>query len=175
MAAAADGGGVMNACLLAQNAGLVEQLLGNVDCKVGQLSQAGYQLLAGDGQLAFALTALLTIYVAILGLRLMLGFGALRVGELTLAALKIGLVLALATSWPVYQQTIFNGLFHGPEEIAAILLQAGGGGHVAAGPFAALQAAFDELQASAAFFSRAGAFGASSLVGGVPFAAMALN
>src|SRR4051812_35977042 len=128
MAAAADGGGVMDACLLAGNAGLVARLLGNVDCKVGQLSAAGYQLLAGDGQFAYALTALLTIYVAIIGFRLMLGFGALRVGELTMTALKIGLVVTLATNWTVYQQTVFALLFHGPEEIAAILLQAAGSG-----------------------------------------------
>jgi type IV secretion system protein VirB6 len=175
MAAAADGGGVMDACLLARNAGLVAELLGTVDCKVGQLSQLGYQLLAGDGQFAYALTALLTIYVAIIGLRLMLGFGALRIGELTVTALKIGLVVTLATNWPAYQQTIFAGLFHGPEEIASLLLRAGGSAHLGGSPFAALQATFDEFQASAAFFSRAGAFGASSLVGGVPFAAVALN
>ena len=151
-------------CPTDMSLGLVANLLGSLDCNVRAFSEAIYRGLSGPGsELSWALTAVLTIYVAVMGLRLMLGTTQLRVSEFSIAALKIGLVLALATEWPVYEQLIFNALFHGPEQIVASAM--GASGAALAEPFAALQRGFDELQASAAFFARSPgtAFAGSSL------------
>lgn len=164
------------ACVPPAETGLVDGLLTAVDCHVGELVQTGYGALAGpDSFLLPALTAVLTIYVAVLGLRLMLGLGGLRVGELTLAAVKIGVVLALAGNWPLYQRLVFETLFHGPEQLAGGLLL----GSPSAKPLEALrgglQLAFDELQAAAAFYAQKTPGGASPWLGGAGFSAAALN
>ena len=80
----------------------------------------------------------------------------MRVGDLTVTALKIGLVLALATSWPTYQQVVFDTLFRGPEQIAASMMGAmqPPNSQLRGNPFDGLQIAYDQLQAAAAFFVR---------------------
>ena len=167
---------MVGACAAVADSGLVDGLLSSVDCHVGELVQTGYGALAGpDSFLLPALTAVLTIYVAALGLRLMLGLGALRVGDLTLAAVKIGLVLALASNWPLYHRLVFETLFHGPEQLAGELLM----GSATAKPIeavrGALQLAFDEMQAAAAFYAQKTPGGASPWLGGAGFSAAALN
>jgi type IV secretion system protein VirB6 len=72
---------------------------------------------------ATALTALLTIYIALLGYQILIGRGGLRVTELPVTALRIGLVLAFLTSWAAYQTVFFNLLFDGPREIMQVLLR----------------------------------------------------
>ena len=88
-------------CTLPTDASLVRGLLTSVDCNVQTMSEIGYRTISGpNSQVGLALTALMTIYVAVLGLRLLLGLSPLRIGEVTLTALKLAVVLALATSWP---------------------------------------------------------------------------
>lgn len=166
----------MDGACAAAETGLVDGLLTSVDCHIGTLVETGYGALAGpDSHLLAALTAVLTIYVAALGLRLMLGLGVLRVGDLTLTAVKIGMVLALASNWPLYQRLVFETLFHGPEQLAGELLL----GSAAAKPLDAvrggLQMAFDEMQAAAAFYAQKTPGGASPWLGGAGFSAAALN
>src|SRR4051812_29870531 len=111
-------------CANQEGIGLVQNLLQGVDCNMRLVSELGYQALAAPGsQIATALTIALTLYVAVIGLKLMLGMAPLRIGELTVTALKIGVVLALATDWPAYQQLVFDSLFHGPEQLAGSLMQ----------------------------------------------------
>jgi len=154
---------------------LVNGLLTAVDCSITGIVKTGYgALMAPGSQLVVGLTALLTIYIAILGFRIMLGLGSLRVGDLTMVAVKIGVVLALATNWPLYHQLIFTTLFSGPEQFAGQLLGASGGKPVAA-LHGQLQLAFDEMQAGATYFAMRSAGSSSPWIGGAPFAAAAMN
>lgn len=165
-----------SACAALADSGLVEGLLTSVDCHIGQMVQTGYGALAGPASVLLpALTAVLTIYVAVLGLRLMLGLGALRVGDLTLAAVKIGAVLALASNWPLYHRLVFETLFHGPEQLAGDLLMGSGSATPIEALRGALQLTFDELQAAAAFYAQKTPGGASPWLGGAGFSAAALN
>jgi len=102
---------------------LVRSLLGTVDCNVQDLVQTGYAtLFQPSGVFVTAITALLTIYVALFGYRLMLGRTQLNVGDLALTAVKLGVVLALATQWGAYQAIVYRTLFFAPEQLADIML-----------------------------------------------------
>lgn len=158
--------------------GLVQGLLTSVDCNVISMVETGYATLARpDSPVAAALTILLTLYIAVLGFRLMIGRAPLRIGDLTLTFLKIGVVLALATNWPIYQQLVFDTLFRGPEQLAAGMMEAiqPAGSIFRRNPFDGLQIAYDELQRSAAFFAQRVVGQASPLLGGDGFGAFALN
>jgi type IV secretion system protein VirB6 len=157
--------------------GMVQGLLSSVDCNAQALAQAGYGALAGPGSpLAPVLTLALTLYIAFIGFRLMLGLGPLRVGELTMSALKIGVIAALATQWPTYQTLVFDVLLRVPEQLgAAILKTAGGGGPLADNPLAGLQTAYDDLQKAALFYAGKSAPQTSPMLGGPGLGAMSLN
>ena len=162
----------------APDAGLVGGLLSSVDCNVRSMSEAGYGALAqANSPMAAILTAMLTIYIAVIGYRLLIGRTPLRVGDLTISAFKIGAVLALATSWPTYQQVVFDTLFRGPEQLAGSMLQAmqPSGSGLSSAPFAGLQAAYDELQASATYLTQHSLSTSSPLQGGNAGAAFGLN
>jgi len=165
-------------CATAASSGLVQGLLGSVDCNVQSMSASAYAALSGpNSQVGLALTALLTIYVAVLGLRLMMGLAPLRIGDITLTALKLGVVLALATNWPAYQTLVFDTLFHGPEQLAANIIQTvqSPDSRLRGNPFDLLQYVYDQLQVASAFFANTAGPGASPLTGGPGFAAFALT
>lgn len=158
--------------------GLVQGLLGSVDCNVVGMVETGYATLAQPGSpVSAVLTILLTLYIAVLGLRMMMGRAPLRIGGLTFTALKIGIVLTLATNWPTYQLLVFDTLFRGPEQLATGLMESmqGSGSIFRGNPFDGLQLAYDELQRGAAFFSQRVVGIASPFQGGPGFAALALN
>ncbi len=158
--------------------GMIHGLLTSVDCNVRAMSEAGYGALAqANSPMAALLTGMLTLYIGFIGYRLMIGRTPLRVGDLTMGALKIGAVLALATSWPTYQQLVFDTLFRGPEQLASGMLDAvqPSGSLLRGDVFAGLQAAYDELQASAAYFTQHALGTSSPLQGGNAGAALALN
>jgi type IV secretion system protein VirB6 len=160
------------------DAGLVAGLTSTVDCNVQALVQAGYGALVRSGSpVMTALTILLTIYVAVLGLQLMFGRSPLKVGDVTLNLFKIAIVVTFATSWATYQQLVFDTLVHGPEQIGALILH-GLGQPGNTGPsslYIDLQAAYDELQRGALYYSQRGVPVASPLQGGSAFAALSLN
>ena len=138
--------------------GLVKGLLASTDCHVRALSEIGYGAIsAPDSEFPLILTMLLTIAVALYGLRLMLGLSPVRIGDMALTAVKFGIVLALATSWPLYQRLVLDVLFHGPEQLGTSLLARL---HYASfgtrpDPFDGLQQAYDQMQAAAALFRQA--------------------
>jgi type IV secretion system protein VirB6 len=127
---------------------LVRSLLGTVDCNVQDLVQTGYAtLFQPSGVFVTAITAVLTIYVALFGYRLMLGRAGLNVGDLALTAVKLGAVLALATQWGAYQAIVYRTLFFAPQQLADIMLhglRAHGSGF-AGDVFDGLQRAFTDL------------------------------
>ncbi|MDI1325561.1 MAG: type IV secretion system protein [Brevundimonas sp.] len=94
-------------------------LLSHIDCQGRTIGAAGYQLLADPGSpLALVLTALLTIFVALFGLRMMLGeTPTLRDG--VMAVVKIGVVLTFATSWPAYRTVVYDVVVDGPAQLGA--------------------------------------------------------
>ena len=96
-------------------------LLRHIDCQGQTIGAAGYQALSDPGSpLALALTALLTIFVALFGLRMMLGEApTLRDGVMAVA--KIGVVLVIATSWPAYRTVVYDVIVDGPAQLSAVL------------------------------------------------------
>ena len=129
---------------------LVDGLLATTDCHVQLVVRTGYgALFEGGGGFSAVLTVLLTIYVALIGYRLLLGRGQLNVSDLALTAAKIGAVAVFATQWGTYQAVVYRLLFDGPQELANALLRSlGAGGAVYHGDvFTGLQHAFDDLTA----------------------------
>jgi len=153
---------------------MVQGLIGSVDCRVHDLATSGYAALAGPGSpVALLLTGLMTLYVVFVGYRLLLGRGGVRVGDATLMVLKIGLVVALATNWPLFQTLVYDTLTKGPAEVAALLL--GGLPGQPSHPFVGLQDAFDGLQKSASLMASRASPGAAAMQGGPGFGAFAVN
>ena len=137
----------------APGAGIVRGLLDTVDCNIREGVQGGYEALFGPASPVSALiTTLLTLYVALLGFRLLTGRTDLRVADLPMIALKLGAIVLLTTSWASYQQIVFRVLFDGPAELANALLAGmpAPQGQMGADLFARLQSAFDQMTASAA-------------------------
>ena len=100
--------------------------LAHVDCQAQAIGAYGYGALADPASAtSLVLTALLTIFVALFGLRLLLGYtvaGRDVVGDV----LKIGIVLTLATSWPAWRVLGYDLVIDGPGEIARIIGLAAG-------------------------------------------------
>lgn len=126
----------------------VTGLTGFVDCQVRALGEDGYRSLGFGSPVGIALTGLLTIYIALIGYRMLFGeVPSVREGVVT--AVKIGFVLALATQWPAYQTLVYNVAIDGPDEIADRIFAPGGlgGGDARAltdrvqGTYAAIEAA----------------------------------
>ncbi len=93
-----------------------------------------------------ALTGLLTIYVALIGYRLLLG-GDVTVRDGLAAALKVGVVLALATQWPAWRVLVYDVATKAPEGIAAGFLAPAG---LASGGSPGLAARIDGVSAALA-------------------------
>jgi type IV secretion system protein VirB6 len=103
---------------LTYGSGFLRGVLDFIDCQAQNIGAQGYQALASPGSaVSIALTAMLTILVALYGYRMMFGHTpSARDGVLTLA--KIGIVLALATSWPAYRALVYDVALHGPAQLA---------------------------------------------------------
>ena len=86
----------------------------------------GYGALAGPGSPGImALTGLLTVFVALFGIRLMLGHAMVR-RDLIGDAIRVGLVLTLAMSWPAWRAVGYDLVMDGPAEIARTIGLASG-------------------------------------------------
>ena len=126
----------------------VTGLTGFVDCQVQALGENGYLALGTGSSFGLALTGMLTIYVALLGYRMLLGDApTLRGG--VVAMVKIGFVIALAQQWPAYQALVYRVVVDGPGELGTTILSSSGLAD-ARGPDAAqrVQAAYVALSPS---------------------------
>src|SRR6185503_9979205 len=117
-------------------AGFVSGVLDYVDCQAQAIGAGGFQALAAPGStLSLVLSGLLTLFVALFGYRMLLGdTPGLRDG--VFSVVKIGIVLALAFSWPAYRTLIYDVALKGPAELAGEVgrpagLPGSGGGLVA--------------------------------------------
>jgi type IV secretion system protein VirB6 len=109
--------------LAAQSMGTgVSSALTAVDCIASGVSEQAFNRLFGtEGQLAFALTILLGLYVGFFGISLMLGRANLSVRALLPKMMTLGLVLTFATSFVAFSSVFYNIFIGGPDQIAGIL------------------------------------------------------
>jgi type IV secretion system protein VirB6 len=110
----------MAACqALSYESGYVTGVLNFVDCQAQNIGAGGYQALAVPGStLSLMITGLLTIFVALYGYRMLFGYTpSARDGVMALA--KIGIVLALVSSWPAYRALVYDVALRGPAEIVS--------------------------------------------------------
>jgi len=101
-------------------------LLRHIDCQAQTIGADGYQALADPGSpFALALTGLLTIFIALFGLRMMLGQTP-TVRDGVMGVVKIGVVLTIAASWPAYRTVVYDIVVQGPAQLSAALGRAAG-------------------------------------------------
>lgn len=140
--------------------GVIRGVLFAVDCHTRRFAQSGYDTLA-DPASPFQgwLTALLVIYVAVLGYRMLFGVGRARISDLPMTALLIGAVLALTANWSLFQILVFDLASRAPIEIARLTTAPlhAQGSSLAANPVGALQFAYDELTRAAALLGNTAA------------------
>jgi type IV secretion system protein VirB6 len=96
-------------------------VLSFLDCQAQLIGAEGYRALAAPGSTAsILLTGMITLLIAFLGYRMLLGHTpTIREGVLTFV--KIGLVLVLATSWPAYQILVYDIILRAPAELASTI------------------------------------------------------
>jgi type IV secretion system protein VirB6 len=105
--------------------GVALRLSGFLQCQAQSLGENGFQALAGGPMVAGMLSGLVTIFVALIGYRFILGtVPDLRDGIGW--AVRLGMVLTLATGWPAFQTLIYRVAVDAPQELAAVLLPAAG-------------------------------------------------
>ena len=147
-----------NACTTLVDDGVIRGVIATVDCQTRAYAEGGYlALTAGSSVFQAALTVLLTIYVALIGYRMLFAQGDTRLSDVPGIALRIGLILALVTSWSTFQTLVFDMADRAPVEIAAIAsapIQAQTDSPLAARPVEGLQAAYEELTLTAAAYGR---------------------
>ena len=97
------------------------RMLAHVDCQARSLGTFGYQSLGEPGSTAATVTtALLTLFIALYGIRLLFGPGP-GARDTVYDVLKIGIVLTLAFSWPAWKTVVHDVVIDGPAEIAAAI------------------------------------------------------
>lgn len=95
--------------------------LAHIDCQAQAIGAYGFGALASPGSTtSLALTGLLTVFIAIFGMRLLLGYpmqGRDLVGDL----LRVAIVLTLATSWPAWRIVGYDLVINGPQQIVSAI------------------------------------------------------
>jgi type IV secretion system protein VirB6 len=110
----------MNACpSVTTGAEFLVRTLGHLDCQAQTLGSFGFSALAAPGSPAsLALTALLTLFIAIFAIRMLTG-AMTDTRDVVSAVLKIGIVLTLAVSWPAFRTLAYDTVLVGPAEVAS--------------------------------------------------------
>ena len=97
----------------------ITSVISQIDCQAQSLGAGSWAAFGAPGStLSYVLTGFLTIFIALVGYNLLFG-RTLGVRSATLAAVKIGAVLALATSWSAYSTLAYNVVTNGPSELVA--------------------------------------------------------
>jgi type IV secretion system protein VirB6 len=97
--------------------GFLSGTLDFLDCQAQSIGFFGYDALANPASVASVLlTSLLTIFVAIFGIRILMGRTPV-LGDALSVAIKIGIVLALASSWAAYRVVVYDSVMRGPSEL----------------------------------------------------------
>jgi type IV secretion system protein VirB6 len=164
--ASGGGGALMAFCPSDPAQGLVERLFGVVDCHIRVLAHDSYRDLVGPGTLfANVFTVMLTIYIALMGYQLLFGRGGLRLAQMPVEALKIGLILAFTTSWATYQTVVYDLFFDGPRQLLGVMLGAAGRGETG-DLYLGLERAYQRLSEAASIYGGMASPTANILQGG---------
>lgn len=107
------------------DAGIVLRLAAHAECMSLAIGAAGFQRVIGGPVSAGLLSAAITIFVAIIGYRFVLGTPP-GCGEGVGRTLRLGLVLSLVTGWPAFQALVYDIATAAPEELAATILPGAG-------------------------------------------------
>jgi len=117
-----------------------------LDCQARALGENGFQALAGGPMMSGLLSGLVTIFVALIGYRLILGnIPDLRDGVVWVV--RLGVVLALTTSWPAFQTLVYRVAVDAPVEFAEVVIPAVG--LPSAGLQMRIQQAYDTMRLGA--------------------------
>lgn len=143
-------------------ASFLSATLSHVDCQAQTIGSYGFGALASPGSPVFlALSGLLTIFIALFGIRLMLGDG-LGPRDLVTDVFKLGIVLTLATSWPAWRIIGYDTVINGPAEIAGAIGEPAGLGDGSTGD---LQVRLQRLDDAIVTIT---IYGSGRLTGGTP-------
>ncbi|WP_430425461.1 type IV secretion system protein [Phenylobacterium sp.] len=145
------------ACAAMVDDGVIRGVLATVECQTRVYAESGYQALTqGSPVFQGVLTAVLTIYVALIGYRMLFAQGAARLSDAPGIAVKIGVILMMVTSWSAFQTLVFDVADRAPTEIAAIVSAplTEGGAALASRPVDGLQAAYDEFSETGAAYGK---------------------
>ncbi len=159
----------MPVCPSTVDQGIVTGLINTVDCHIRIYVQDSYRNLVGpDTVFAAAFTGMLTIYIALFGYQMLLGRGGLKLTELPVMALKVGLILAFLTSWAAYQTVFFNLLFEGPRDLLRLFIapMAQGNAGFDGDVYGGVEAAYRIMSESGAAYARQAGTQANLLQGG---------
>lgn len=100
--------------------------LAHIDCQASTIGAYGWGALANPGSpVSVALTGFLAIFVALFGVRLILGHSH-AAWDVVSDVLKVAIVLTLATSWPAWRTVGYNLIIEGPRDVAHLLSQGAG-------------------------------------------------
>jgi type IV secretion system protein VirB6 len=104
----------------------IASALSHIDCQAQSLGSLGWGALAGQSSpLTMALTALIAVFVAVFGIRLILDY-PMEPRDLITDFLRVGIVLTLAGSWPAWKTLGYDVLIKGPVDVANALMQGAG-------------------------------------------------
>jgi len=105
---------------------VAERLADYLDCHAQALGQRGFEELAGGWLGPAMLWGCLTIYVGLIGYRLLLRHGSGGQGfgpqQALVSTLRAGLVVAFASHWSAYEPVVYRVAIAGPAEVAGRLL-----------------------------------------------------
>ena len=122
----------------------LQRTLSHIDCQAQLIGSYGYQALGQPGSsVSIAVTSLLALFIALIGVRFLFGPGP-QPRDLLYDVLKIGLMLTLAFSWPAFRTLVYDVTLKGPAEIASTI-QSGSANERGAGFADRLQAADNGL------------------------------
>lgn len=95
----------------------LETVLQHIDCQAQSIGGFGYLALSDPGSTtSIALTAMLVIFVALFGIRIALGYPLVS-HDLAGHAIRLVIVLTLATSWPAWRVIGYDVIISGPAEV----------------------------------------------------------
>lgn len=130
--------------------------LAHIDCQAQTIGAYGFGALADPtSPTSLALGSLLAVFIALFGIRLLLGF-PLEGRDVVTAAIKVGIVLTLATSWPAWRVLGYDLVIAGPAQLANTI-------GLAAGLPGAGGALTDRLQGVDAAIASLNAYGSGRL------------
>lgn len=142
------------ACQMSPELGSIRAVLGAVDCNTQDFAQRGYLALAGSPAFQTSITLALTIYVAAVGYRLLLAPDGARLSDGPRMALKVGAILAMITSWSLFQTLVFDVAARAPGQLAALISSPSvGGAEGVSDPVGQLQVLYDQLTAASSAFA----------------------